>query len=53
MSDVPKPPNADHLNAIQEAAKQKEADRMQKADVKDTACSSGLHKVENINLLGT
>jgi len=42
MSDVPTPPNADHLNAIQEAAKAKEMEREVKADVKDKAVGSGL-----------
>ena len=30
MSEVPQPPNADHLNAIQEAAKLKEKERAEK-----------------------
>merc|ERR1712173_466708 len=42
MSEVPQPTNADHLNAIQEAAKLKEKERTEKAEVKDKACSSGL-----------
>merc|ERR1712178_438970 len=42
MSEVPQPPNADHLNAIQEAAKLKEKERAEKAEVKDKVSSSGL-----------
>merc|ERR1712117_566936 len=42
MSEVPQPPNADHLNAIQEAAKLKEQERNEKAETKDKATSSGL-----------